>query len=111
MLAQAITSYLAVRRACGFALKLEGDLLDSFGAFSAARGKDYVCAEVAIEWAGLARTVTQRARRLGHVIRFTRYAWAEDRRHELPSAVFGREKGPRPVPYIFSAVDIQRLVY
>lgn len=110
MLAQAIASYLAVRRACGFALKSEGDLLDSFGAFSAARGKDYVCADVAIEWAGLARTVFQRARRLGHVVRFARYARAEDQRHELPSAIFGCEKGPRPAPYIFSADDIQRLV-
>jgi len=110
MLAQAITSYLAVRRACGFALKHEGDLLNDFGTFSAARGKDYVCEQVAIEWAGLARTVFSRARRLGHVIRFARYARAEDQRHELPSAVFGREKGPRPVPYIFSAGDIQRLV-
>jgi len=110
MLAQVITSYLAVRRACGFSLKPEGDLLNSFGAFSAAREKDYVCAEVAIEWAGLARTVFQRARRLGQVIRFSRYARAEDQRHELPSTVFGREKRPRPVPYIFSADDIQRLV-
>jgi len=111
MLTQAIASYLEVRRTCGFALKLEGDLLNSFGTFSAARGKDYVCVEIAIEWAGLARTVTQRARRLGQVIRFARYARAEDQRHELPSAVFGREKGPRPVPYIFSTDDIQRLVF
>ena len=110
MLAEAIASYLAVRRACGFSLKTAGDLLHSFGAFSAVREKDYVCADVAIEWAGLARTACSRARRLGHVIRFARYVQAEDQRHELPSAVFGREKGPRPVPYIFSADDIQRLV-
>ena len=92
MLTQAIASYLEVRRTCGFALKLEGDLLNSFGTFSAARGKDYVCVEIAIEWAGLARTITQRARRLGQVIRFARYARAEDQRHELPSAVFGRKQ-------------------
>jgi integrase len=110
MLAQAIAEYLAMRRTCGFALKPEGDLLINFGAFSTARGKDYVCTDVAIEWAGLARTAVSRARRLGHVIRFARYARAEDPRHELPSAVFGRENRPRPVPYIFSADDIQRLV-
>jgi len=99
-----------MRRTCGFSLKPEGDLLINFGAFSTARGKDYVCTDVAIEWAGLARTSVSRARRLGHVIRFARYARAEDPRHELPSAVFGRENRPRPVPYIFSADDIQRLV-
>jgi integrase/recombinase XerD len=110
MLAQAVKSYLAVRRACGFELKSEGNLLRTFAAFSDARGKDYVCAQTAIEWAGLARALPQRARRLGDVIRFARYVRAEDPRHELPPAVFGSEKGPRPVPYIFSEGDIERLV-
>lgn len=99
-----------MRRTCGFALKVEGNLLTSFGAFSTERGKDYVCADVAIEWAGLARTANSRARRLAHVIRFARYARAEDPRHELPPAVYGRENRPRPVPYIFSSDDIRRLV-
>jgi len=44
------------------------------------------------------------------VIRFARYIRAENQRHELPTAVFGSEKGPRPVPYIFSKDNIQRLV-
>lgn len=110
MLAQSVESYLALRRACGFELKSEGNLLRSFAAFSAARGKSYVCSEIAIEWAGLARAVSQRARRLGEVIRFSRYIRVENQRHELPPPVYGREKLPRPVPYIFSRDDIQRLV-
>jgi integrase/recombinase XerD len=52
----------------------------------------------------------RRARRLGEVIRLARYLRAEDQRHEVPPAVFGCEKGPRPVPYIFSADNIKRLV-
>jgi len=110
MLAQAVESYLAVRRACGFELKCQGNLLRSFAAFSEANGQAYVCSETALQWAGLARSVRQRARRLGEVIRFARYVHAEDRRHEVPPPVFGSEKGPRPVPYILSADDIQRLV-
>lgn len=110
MLARAVESYLAVRRACGFELKCQGNLLLSFAAFSAASGKDYVCSETVLEWAGLARSVQQRARRLGDVIRFARYARAEDPRHELPPSVFGRERGPRPVPYILSQDEIGRLV-
>jgi site-specific recombinase XerD len=110
MLAQAVESYLAVRRACGFELKCQGNLLRSFAAFSEANGQAYVCSETALQWAGLARSVRQRARRLGEVIRFARYVRAEDRRHEVPPPVFGSEKGPRPVPYILSADDIQRLV-
>ena len=35
---------------------------------------------------------------------------AEDERHELPSAIFGSEKRPRPVPYIFSKGDVDRLI-
>ena len=110
MLTHAVESYLAVRRAAGFALKSEGNSLRSFAAFSDALSKHYVCSETAIEWAGSARSVYQRARRLGNVIRFARYMRAEDQCHELPPAVFGREKGPRPVPYIFSQEDIERLV-
>lgn len=110
MLTQSVDSYLAMRHACGFKLKSEGNLLRSFAIFSDARGKHHVCPETAIEWAGLARSVHQRARRLGQVIRFTRYIRAEDTSHELPQAVFGNEKRPRPTPYIFSQDDIQRLL-
>lgn len=110
MLIKAVESYLLMRRACGFALKSEGNCLRSFAAFSDARGKHYVCRETAVEWAGLARSIHQRARRVGDVIRFARYARVEDPRHEMPAAVFGSEKGPRPVPYILSGEDIQRLV-
>lgn len=110
MLTRNVESYLAVRRAMGFALHSEGTLLQSFAAFSQAAGKDYVCTETAVEWAGSARSATTRARRLGQVIRFARYARAEDPQHEMPPAVFGCEKRPRPTPYIFSSSDIRRLV-
>lgn len=110
MLTQTVESYLAVRRACGFKLKSQGNLLRSFAIFSDARGKQHVCSETAIEWAGLAKSVYQRARRLGQVIRFARYIRAEDQSHELPPAVFGSESQPRPIPYIFSQDNIQRLI-
>lgn len=110
MLTQAVESYLEVRRAMGFALHSEGSLLQSFAAHSDSAGKSHVCTETAVQWAGLARLVTTRARRLGQVIRLARYLRAEDQRHEVPPAVFGSEKGPRPVPYIFSADNVKRLV-
>ena len=56
MLTHAVESYLSVRRACGFALKWQAALA-SFAAFSEARGKEHVCSQTAIEWAGLARFV------------------------------------------------------
>ena len=109
MLAQAVESYVAVRRAAGFAFNSEGAQLKSFAAFSEARGESYVRTPLAIEWAGLARRVPQRARRLGSVIRFARYVRAEDDRHEIPPAVFGAETRPRPVPYILSQDQIRQL--
>ena len=63
MLTQDVQSYLAVRRAMGFALHSEGTLLQSLAAFSEDAGKTHVCTETAIEWAGSARSTTTRARR------------------------------------------------
>ena len=110
MLTQAVTSYIAVRRATGFAFRSEGSLLQSFAAFSDSAGKQYVSSETAIEWAGSAASLGQRARRLGQVIRFARYIRAEDQHHEIPPTVFGSENRPRPVPYIFSRDDIQSII-
>jgi integrase len=110
MLAEAVMSYVAIRRATGFAFRSEGLLLKSFAAFSETRAELYVRAALAIEWAGLARSVPQRARRLGIVMRFARYLRAEDARHEIPPAIFGAEKRRRPVPYILSQDQIRQLV-
>lgn len=110
MLTQAVESYIAVRRATGFAFRSEGSLLRSFAAFSDAAGKDYISSKTAIEWAGSALSLSQRARRLGQVIRFARYIRAEDPHHEMPPTVFGSESRPRPVPYIFSREEIQSIL-
>ncbi len=110
MLTEAVESYIAMRRACGFAFESEGTCLRSFAAYCDARGHHSVFSDVAVEWARQARSARQRARRLGIVIRFARYAHAEDARHELPAPVLGSENSPRPVPYIFSREDVQRLM-
>lgn len=110
MLTQAVETYLAVRRAAGFGLRDEGVQLKSFAAFSEAKGQHSVSSDTAIEWAGLARSVSQRARRLGTVIRFARYLRAEDEHHQVPPAIFGAEKLPRPTPYILTAEHIRQLV-
>jgi integrase len=110
MLTRAVETYLAVRRAVGFSFIDEGSYLKSFARFSEARKQRYVSTEIAIEWAGLAPSVPQRARRLGIVIRFARYLRAEDGRHEVPPAVFGAEKRPRPTPYIPTLKQIWQLI-
>ena len=52
----------------------------------------------------------QRARRLGHVIRFARYLHAEETHHQIPPAVFGRENWPRRPPYILTDEQIRELI-
>lgn len=110
MLTQAVESYLAIRRAVGFALKCPEFQLKSFAAFSEARGHYYISSNIAIEWAALARSGAQRACRLGTIIRFARYLRSEDPRHELPPAVFGTERPPRPTPYILTTEQIRQLI-
>lgn len=110
MLTRAAETYLAVRRAAGFALRREGSYLKRFAAFSDARKQRYLSAKIAIEWAGLAHSTWQRARRLGIIIRFANYLRAENERHEVPPAVFGAERPPRRTPYILTREQIQRLI-
>lgn len=111
MLTDAVTAYLALRHAAGFACRSEGALLQSFARLSVARAESFVRSSLAIEWAGLARSLPQRARRLGVVRRFARYMHAEDMHHEIPPAVFGAEKRARPTPYILSLDQIRQLVH
>jgi integrase len=110
MLADAVQSYLSARRAVGFALGQVGQHLISFAAYSDAAGQRYLNAQTAIEWAGRASSGYQRARRLANVARFARYLQAEDERHEIPPAVFGREHRPRRPPYILSDEQIGQLI-
>ena len=110
LLTRAVETYLAIRRAAGFALRCEGSLLKSFVAFSEAKKQHYISTEVATEWAGLAGSMPQRGRRLGIVIRLARYLRTEDERHEVPPAVCGAEKPPRRTPYILTAEQIRQLI-
>ena len=110
MLTDAVHTYLAIRRATGFALRCEGIQLKSFATFSEAKGHQYISADLAVEWAGVAQSVSQRARRLGTIIRFARYLHVEDPHHQVPSPIFGAERLPRPAPYILTMDQIRQLI-
>lgn len=114
MLASAVESYLAVRHAAGFALRWEGSLLRNFATFSDALGRPYVCSETAIQWAGLAKSLPRRARRLGNVIRFARHARAKDphTKSRLRCLALKKVRDRFPISFparIFSASFRQRL--
>ena len=78
MLMHAVDSYLAIRRAAGFALiPIEG-YLRHFARFATAGGDTHVVATTAIAWATLAPSEAQRHYRLQTVVRFARFMAAED---------------------------------
>lgn len=110
MLTRLVEAYLATRRAAGFALRCEGFVLKNFAASAEAERQPYVSSDIAIAWAGQASSLSQRARRLGAIIRFARYLRAEDERHEVPPAVFGAERPSRRAPYILTAEQIRQLI-
>lgn len=110
MLARAVQSYLSLRRAAGFSLVKAGRHLKCFAAYSDAKRQRYVNSQTAIEWARQARSVHERARRLGNVARFARFMQAEDPHHEIPRAVFGSERQPRVPPCILSDKQIGQIV-
>src|SRR5882724_2779655 len=79
MLMPAVDTYLAVRRAAGFALvPIEGHLRH-FARFATARGDTHVVASTAIAWATMAPSEAQRHYRLQTVARLARFLAAEDR--------------------------------
>ena len=106
----AIETYLALRRATGFAMSSAEYLLKSFAAFAAERGQTHAETQTAIDWAALGPSVAQRDARLKAVCRFVRHVRVEDVGHELPPANhFGARKRRRP-PHIYTPDEIGRLV-
>ena len=106
----AVESYLAVRRAAGFALSNTEYLLRSFADFAKDRQQSYICTAIVIEWASQARSVAQRHTRYQTVCQFAQYLCLEDSRHEsLPANHFGYRK-TRRIPRIYSRDEIHRLI-
>ena len=106
----AIETYLALRRATGFAMLNAEYLLRSFAAFATERGQTHVHAQTAIEWAARGPSVAQRDARLKAVCRFVRHVRIEDARHELPQGHHFGARKTRRSPHIYSAAEIDRLI-
>jgi integrase len=110
MLTTGIDTWLAARRASGFALKKYERHLHRFAEFAIARGEDHVRAETAIAWALLAATPGQRRRHFQRVVQLARYLHAEDAAHEIPPDCHFPGKRHRPVPYIYASDQARRLI-
>lgn len=110
MLMTLIDTWLATRRACGFALQSYERPLRRFAEFARERGEDHIRAKTATAWALQVATPWQRHLHLQRLIQLARYLHAEDPRHEIPPERYFRAKRQRRVPYIYTADEARRLV-
>jgi integrase/recombinase XerD len=110
MLMQAVDTYLAMRRAVGFALDHTEGYLRNFARFALARGDTHIVVTTAVDWASSTTSEAQRHNRLHTVIRFARFLAAEDSRHEIPPEGIFWGRRQRPMPYIFSENEIEQLL-
>ncbi len=110
MLTAIVNTYLSVRRAVGFKLHSVEKCLWSYAKFATARGDIRVLSTTAVEWAALASSENQRANRLKVLIRFARFARAEDSGHEIPPDNIFCSRCNRRTPYIFTDEQVKQLI-
>ncbi|MER2517220.1 MAG: tyrosine-type recombinase/integrase [Candidatus Accumulibacter phosphatis] len=110
MLSEAIDTYLKVRRTLGFKLFTAQGYLVSYARFAAKAGDVHMRTTTAIRWAKLGQSEASRAVRLNVLIRFARFAHAEERLHEVPPNHVFCHRCIRRHPYIFSDAEIVRIL-
>ena len=110
MLTDIVNTYLSVRRAVGFKLYTVEKYLWSYANFATARGDIRVLSTTAVEWAALASSENQRANRLKVLIRFARFARAENSGHEIPPDNIFCSRCNRRTPYIFTDEEVKQLI-
>lgn len=106
----AIETYLAVRRAAGFALSNTEYLLRSFAGFATDQQQTHIRTATVIRWASQARSVAQRHVRYQTVCLLAKYLCVEDSRHESPLPNYFGYRKVRRVPHIYSRDEIASLV-
>jgi integrase len=106
----AVETYLAMRRAAGFALSNTAYLLRSFARFAADHHETHIRTATAIDWASKSGSVAQRHTRYQTVCRFARYVQLEEPRHESPPPNYFGYRKTRRLPHIYSSIEIDRLL-
>lgn len=108
----ALADYLRVRRALGFKLKRDGEILPDFIRYLDERGATRVTTKAAIAWATLPRQADPNwwSQRLLVVRGFAKYLQTIEPRTEVPSTDHLPYQRRRSTPYLYSAVDITALL-
>jgi integrase/recombinase XerD len=105
--------YLRARRALGVKLERHGRLLGQLVAYLEAAGASTVTRDLAISWARLPAGAHPRhwAARLSIARGFAAYLQTIDPGTEVPPAGVFAVRYQRPTPYLWSALDIRRLLH
>ena len=82
--------------------------LSSYANFAMARGDTHIASKTAIEWASQASSENERSRRSDVLIRFARFARAEDGRNEIPPDGVFYGRWHRRTPYIYTDEEVQK---
>ena len=108
----AAEDYLAMRRALGFKLGMQGHLLMQFVGYLEDRGLQWVTAEAALAWATAPDSTTRawHGIRFGVARRFAAHLRLLDPRCEVPAADALPERHHRLPPHIYTAEQIAALM-
>lgn len=111
-LRRALADYLRVRRAAGFKLKREGELLPQFVAYVDERGASFVTTAAAIAWAAQPRDAAPAwwTQRLVLVRGFAKYLQTIEPRTEVPALDHLPHHRARSAPYVYSNADVTALL-
>lgn len=107
-----LEDYLALRRALGFKLIGEGQLLAQFVTFAEAAGQVTITTQTALEWARLPAggSPNYLSRRLRAVRGFARYLHAIDPTCEVPPIELLPASKHRPTPYLYRDREVVALM-
>ena len=107
-----VEDYLRLRRALGFKLRREGEILPQLVRYLEAAGASRITTELAIAWARLPEGVQpiQWAHRLGVARGFARYLSTLDPATEVPPADVFPRAGQRRSPYVYSDAEVRCLL-
>jgi integrase/recombinase XerD len=108
----AAADYLATRRAMGYKLVYQGQMLTQFAAYLDAIGAEHLTIDHAVSWAKQPSQAAPAwwAVRLSTVRALARYLSALDPATEIPPPRLIREPSHRIVPYIYSQDDVTGLL-
>jgi integrase/recombinase XerD len=111
-LSRHVEDYLRLRRALGFKLEREGQLLAQLVTYLEAGGASTITSEAAIAWARQPAGAQPNhwAKRLGVARKFAAYLQTIDPATQLPPAGVFPARPRRPTPYLWSQDDIRRLL-